>query len=72
MTSDTLNFSCALVTGGGGGIGKAIAKYPVSRGKTVLLAGRTEATGAIAEITSIVARVTRGHPRLDGHEAVRK
>ncbi len=40
--SKLLQFRCALVTGGGGGIGKAIAHYFVSQGKTVLLAGRTE------------------------------
>ncbi|KAJ6441451.1 short-chain dehydrogenase [Purpureocillium lavendulum] len=37
-----LDFTCALVTGGGGGIGKALAQWLVSRGKKVLLAGRTE------------------------------
>jgi short-subunit dehydrogenase involved in D-alanine esterification of teichoic acids len=44
MTSstDSLNFNCALITGGGGGIGKAIARYFVSKGKKVLIAGRTE------------------------------
>ncbi|TQW01203.1 hypothetical protein V2A60_002208 [Cordyceps javanica] len=39
--SKLLQFRCAVVTGGGGGIGKAIAKYFVSQGKTVVLAGRT-------------------------------
>ncbi|KAH8426507.1 uncharacterized protein LDX57_004242 [Aspergillus melleus] len=42
MPTDNLNFSCALVTGGGGGIGKAIASYLVSKGKKVIIAGRTE------------------------------
>lgn len=37
-----LNFTTAVVTGGGGGIGKAMAKYFISKGKTVLIAGRTE------------------------------
>lgn len=37
-----LDFQCAVITGGGGGIGKAIAQYFISKGKTVLLAGRTE------------------------------
>ena len=37
-----LDFKCALITGGGGGIGKALAEYFISKGKKVLLAGRTE------------------------------
>ncbi|KAK9434698.1 short-chain dehydrogenase [Metarhizium brunneum] len=37
-----LDFRCAVITGGGGGIGKAMARHLVSKGKTVLLAGRTE------------------------------
>ncbi|EFY87370.1 hypothetical protein J3458_015502 [Metarhizium acridum] len=40
--SKLLDFRCAVITGGGGGIGKAMARYLVSKGKTVLLAGRTE------------------------------
>lgn len=40
--SKLLQFRCALVTGGGGGIGKAMAQYFISQGKTVLLVGRTE------------------------------
>ena len=42
MPSDNLNFNCALITGGGGGIGKAIAEYLIYKGKKVLIAGRTE------------------------------
>jgi len=37
-------FRCVLVTGGGGGIGKALAKYFLSKGKKVIIAGRTEST----------------------------
>ncbi|CAH0058090.1 unnamed protein product [Clonostachys solani] len=37
-----IKFNCALVTGGAGGIGKAIAEYLISKGTRVLLAGRTE------------------------------
>ncbi|KAB5540274.1 short-chain dehydrogenase [Coniochaeta sp. 2T2.1] len=43
MSSD-LGFNCALVTGGGGGIGKAISQYFISKGKKVIIAGRTEST----------------------------
>ncbi|KAK4205006.1 hypothetical protein QBC40DRAFT_65296 [Triangularia verruculosa] len=42
MSSDNLNFQCALITGGGGGIGKALASYFISKGKKVIIAGRTE------------------------------
>jgi short-subunit dehydrogenase involved in D-alanine esterification of teichoic acids len=38
----TMNFNTALITGGGGGIGKAMAKYFISQGKRVIIAGRTE------------------------------
>lgn len=39
---DPLGFACALVTGGGGGIGKALARYFIAKGKKVPIAGRTE------------------------------
>ncbi|GAM88300.1 hypothetical protein ANO11243_063330 [Dothideomycetidae sp. 11243] len=42
MAPNTLDFKCALVTGGGGGIGKALAQHLVSQGKKVIIAGRTE------------------------------
>ncbi|QRV72569.1 short chain dehydrogenase [Ceratobasidium sp. AG-Ba] len=42
-------WKCALVTGGGGGLGKAFARSLISRGKKVYLAGRTESN--IAETT---------------------
>jgi len=42
MTFKTLDFKCALVTGGGGGIGQAIANYFLSQGKKVIICGRTE------------------------------
>lgn len=37
-----MDFKCALVTGGGGGIGKALSEYFISKGKKVIIAGRTE------------------------------
>ncbi|OTA86913.1 hypothetical protein M434DRAFT_399718 [Hypoxylon sp. CO27-5] len=42
MASENLAFNCALVTGGGGGIGKALSQYFIARGKKVIIAGRTE------------------------------
>ncbi|KAM0438600.1 hypothetical protein ACHAPT_001352 [Fusarium lateritium] len=42
MSQYPLGFQCAVVTGGGGGIGKAISQYFISKGKKVLIAGRTE------------------------------
>lgn len=39
----SLDFQCALITGGGGGLGFAMAKYfQHALGKKVILAGRTE------------------------------
>lgn len=38
----TLDFNCAIVTGGAGGIGRAIAEYLIEQGKEVILVGRTE------------------------------
>ena len=42
MAPKTLSFKCALVTGGGGGIGRAMAEYLISLGKKVIIVGRTE------------------------------
>ncbi|KAK5118516.1 hypothetical protein LTR62_003031 [Meristemomyces frigidus] len=42
MTFNTLDFKCALVTGGAGGIGFAIAQHFISQGKKVIICGRTE------------------------------
>ncbi|WYZ43877.1 hypothetical protein EsH8_VII_000313 [Colletotrichum jinshuiense] len=41
-SADNLGFECALITGGAGGIGKAMAQHFISKGKKVLIAGRTE------------------------------
>lgn len=40
----TLSFKCALITGGGGGLGRAMAETLIAMGKSVILAGRTEAS----------------------------
>jgi 3-oxoacyl-[acyl-carrier protein] reductase len=42
--TDLLKGRCALITGGAGGIGKAIARVFVGAGARVILAGRTERT----------------------------
>lgn len=39
----TLSFKCALVTGGAGGIGRGFAEALIALGKSVIIAGRTEA-----------------------------
>lgn len=41
MAPSTLDFQCALVTGGGGGLGRAMAEYFISEGKKVIIVGRT-------------------------------
>ncbi|KAI9889835.1 MAG: hypothetical protein M1814_004937 [Vezdaea aestivalis] len=42
MAPKILDFRCALITGGAGGLGKAMAQWLISQGKTVVLVGRTE------------------------------
>lgn len=42
MAPNTLDFKCALVTGGGGGIGRAMSEWLISQGKQVIIVGRTE------------------------------
>ncbi|MCJ1224924.1 hypothetical protein MMC12_001571 [Toensbergia leucococca] len=38
----TLDFKCAVVTGGGGGLGRAMSEWLISQGKKVIIVGRTE------------------------------
>jgi len=42
--SHTLDFKCAIVTGGSGGIGRAMAERLLKQGKQVIIVGRTEST----------------------------
>ena len=42
MTPSNFSFSCAIVTGGAGGIGHAIAEWLLQKGKKVIIVGRTE------------------------------
>ncbi|KAH6680703.1 hypothetical protein B0J14DRAFT_558046 [Halenospora varia] len=44
MAPKTLGFKCALITGGGGRIGRAMAEYLISIGKKTIIVGRTEKT----------------------------
>ncbi|KAI9051420.1 hypothetical protein LZ554_004466 [Drepanopeziza brunnea f. sp. 'monogermtubi'] len=48
MAAKTLSFKCALITGGGGGIGFEMSKYLISLNKKVIIVGRTEKTLAQA------------------------
>ncbi|KAF2029756.1 hypothetical protein EK21DRAFT_67067 [Setomelanomma holmii] len=42
MSTSNYDFKIALVTGGGGGIGKALSQQLIKDGKKVIIAGRTE------------------------------
>jgi short-subunit dehydrogenase involved in D-alanine esterification of teichoic acids len=42
MTTENYDFKTALVTGGGGGIGRALSQQLIKDGKKVIIAGRTE------------------------------
>jgi short-subunit dehydrogenase involved in D-alanine esterification of teichoic acids len=42
MSSPNYSFKTALITGGGGGIGKALSQRLLADGKKVIIAGRTE------------------------------
>lgn len=44
MTFKSLDFKCAIVTGGGGGLGRAMSEWLLSKGKKVIIVGRTEST----------------------------
>ncbi|KAI9753638.1 MAG: ribonuclease T2-like [Chaenotheca gracillima] len=42
MAPRTLDFKCAVITGGAGGIGRAMADWLIDQGKEVIIVGRTE------------------------------
>lgn len=42
--TSVLSFQCALITGGGSGLGRAMAETLIGMGKSVIIAGRTEAS----------------------------
>ncbi|KAJ4291654.1 hypothetical protein N0V90_009549 [Kalmusia sp. IMI 367209] len=44
MSTNTYEFNTAVVTGGGGGIGKALSNQLIRDGKKVIIVGRTEST----------------------------
>ncbi|KAL1598608.1 hypothetical protein SLS60_007748 [Paraconiothyrium brasiliense] len=44
MSAKTYEFKTAVVTGGGGGIGKALSQQLMKDGKKVIIVGRTEST----------------------------
>ncbi|RAH45050.1 putative short-chain dehydrogenases/reductase [Aspergillus brunneoviolaceus CBS 621.78] len=63
MALPSLNFRCALVTGGGGGIGKALSSYLISQGKKVIIAGRTKSK--LKESAREIGAAAYYHPDLD-------
>ncbi|KAK4691590.1 putative oxidoreductase, partial [Lecanoromycetidae sp. Uapishka_2] len=42
MPAQNLEFKCAIVTGGGGGLGRAISEWLIAQGKKIIIVGRTE------------------------------
>ena len=42
MSPPNLSFKCAIVTGGAGGLGRAIAEWLLSIDRQIILVGRTE------------------------------
>lgn len=55
MTFGLLDSKCALVTGGGGGLGLAMTQDLLSKGKQVIICGRTESKlqEAVKELTGV-------------------
>ncbi|KAL8830961.1 MAG: hypothetical protein Q9191_001141 [Dirinaria sp. TL-2023a] len=57
MAAATLSFQCAVITGGGGGLGYAMAEYLLSQGKKVVIVGRTE-----SKLESAAQKLGQGTP----------
>lgn len=57
MASSTLSFQCAIITGGSGGLGYAMAEFLLSKGKKVIIVGRTE-----SKLESAARQLGKGTP----------
>ena len=57
MAAATLSFQCAVITGGSGGLGYAMAEYLLSKSKKVIIVGRTE-----SKLKSAAQKLGKGTP----------